>query len=237
MFCLYELNSRKSVSWQTQDNSRNFKHFLESEDPVLGSQELAIGLYSEPDVATFLLTPSSQNLFLNSNSKEEVLERTNLPSFLTVFTKSYIVYRYVTLQKNYIITHRVFSIRPDITSKFRTIAVFKSFVKESNYLNKTCTFPFRFRPWRYRLWRNLAGWAAAAGSLSGLRQTVLGWYVVSTSNPTPAFSAFQTGPLLLYSSNYSVYSITRLSGPRSRPNSLRNILRSARESNPGPLCL
>jgi hypothetical protein len=29
--------------------------------------------------------------------------------------------------------------------------------------------------------------------------------VVSTSNPTAAFSAFQTGPLLLYSSNYSVY--------------------------------
>jgi hypothetical protein len=39
---------------------------------------------------------------------------------------------------------------------------------------------------------------------------------------------------LLYSSNYSVYPITRLSGPRSRPNSLRKILRSARESNPGP---
>jgi hypothetical protein len=38
--------------------------------------------------------------------------------------------------------------------------------------------------------------------------------VVSTSNPTAAFSAFQTGPLLLYSSNYSVYPITRLSGPR-----------------------
>jgi hypothetical protein len=45
--------------------------------------------------------------------------------------------------------------------------------------------------------------------------------VVSTSNPTAAFSAFQTGPLLLYSSNYSVYPITRLSGPRSRPNSLK----------------
>jgi hypothetical protein len=59
----------------------------------------------------------------------------------------------------------------------------------------------------------------------------------STSNPTATFSTFQTGPLLLYSSNYSVYPITRLSGPRSRPNSLRNILRSARESNPGPLCL
>jgi hypothetical protein len=29
--------------------------------------------------------------------------------------------------------------------------------------------------------------------------------VVSTSNPTAAFSAFQIGPLLLYSSNYSVY--------------------------------
>jgi hypothetical protein len=42
---------------------------------------------------------------------------------------------------------------------------------------------------------------------------------------------------LLYSSNYSVYPITRLSEPCSRPNSLRKILRSARESNPGPLCL
>jgi hypothetical protein len=42
--------------------------------------------------------------------------------------------------------------------------------------------------------------------------------------------------LLLYSSYYSVYPITRLSGPRSRPNSLRKILR-IRESNPGPLCL
>jgi hypothetical protein len=39
----------------------------------------------------------------------------------------------------------------------------------------------------------LAGWAAAAGSLSRLHQTVLGWHVVSTSNPTAAFSAFQTG--------------------------------------------
>jgi hypothetical protein len=54
---------------------------------------------------------------------------------------------------------------------------------------------------------------------------------------TAAFSAFLTQPLLLYSSDYSVYPITRLSGPRSRPNSLRKILRSARESNPGPLCL
>jgi hypothetical protein len=85
-----------------------------------------------------------------------------------------------------------------------------------------------------QLWRTLAGWAAAAGSLSRLHQTVLGWHVVNTSNPTAAFSAFQTGPLRLYSSNYSVYPITRLSGPRSRPNSLRKILRSARESNPGP---
>jgi hypothetical protein len=83
----------------------------------------------------------------------------------------------------------------------------------------------------------LAGWAAAAGSLSRLHQTVLDWHVVSTSNPTAAFSAFQTGTLLLYSSNYSVYPITRLSGARSRPNSLRKIPRSARESNPGPLCL
>jgi hypothetical protein len=70
-----------------------------------------------------------------------------------------------------------------------------------------------------------------------LHQTVLSWHVVSTSNPTAAFSAFQTGPLLLYTSNYSVYPITRLSGPRSRTNALRKILRSARESNPGPLCL
>jgi hypothetical protein len=85
-----------------------------------------------------------------------------------------------------------------------------------------------------QLWRTLAGWAAAAGSLSRLHQTVLGWHVVSTSNPTAAFSAFQT---VLYSSNYSVYPITRLSGPRPRPNSLRKILRSDRESNPGPLCL
>jgi hypothetical protein len=83
----------------------------------------------------------------------------------------------------------------------------------------------------------LTGWAAAAGSLSRLHQTVLGWHVVSTSNPTAAFSVFQTGPLLLYSNNYSVYPITRLIGPRSRPNSFRKILRSARESNPGPLCL
>jgi hypothetical protein len=88
-----------------------------------------------------------------------------------------------------------------------------------------------------QLWRALAGWAAAASSLSRLHQTVLGWHVVSTSNLTAAFSALQTGPLLLYSSNYSIYPITRLSGPRSRPNSLRKILRSARESNPGPLCL
>jgi hypothetical protein len=42
---------------------------------------------------------------------------------------------------------------------------------------------------------------------------------------------------VLYSSNYSVYLIMRLSGPCSRPNSLRKILRSARESNPRPLCL
>jgi hypothetical protein len=56
-----------------------------------------------------------------------------------------------------------------------------------------------------QLWRSLAGWAAAADSLFRLHQTVLGWHVVSTSNPTATFSAFQTGPLLLYSSNYSVY--------------------------------
>jgi hypothetical protein len=43
-------------------------------------------------------------------------------------------------------------------------------------------------PWRYRLWRTCAGWAATAGSLSRLHQTVLGWHVVSTSNPTAAFS-------------------------------------------------
>jgi hypothetical protein len=41
-----------------------------------------------------------------------------------------------------------------------------------------------------QLWRTLAGWAAAAGSRSRLHQTVLGWHVVSTSNPTAAFSAF-----------------------------------------------
>jgi hypothetical protein len=40
-----------------------------------------------------------------------------------------------------------------------------------------------------QLWRTLAGWAAAVGSLSRLHQTVLGWHVVSTSNPTAAFSA------------------------------------------------
>jgi hypothetical protein len=73
----------------------------------------------------------------------------------------------------------------------------------------------KINPWRYRLWRTLVGWAAAADSLSRLHQTVLSWHVVSTSNPTAAFSAFQTGPLLLYSSNYSVYPITRLSGPLS----------------------
>jgi hypothetical protein len=92
-------------------------------------------------------------------------------------------------------------------------------------------------PWRYSSDETLAGWAAAAGSLSRLHQTVLGWHVVSTSNPTAAFSTFLTGPLLLYSSNYSVYPITGLSGPRSRHKSLRKILWSARESNPGPLCL
>jgi hypothetical protein len=103
--------------------------------------------------------------------------------------------------------------------------------------NKQRVYIIINNPWRYRLWRTLAGWAAADGSLSRLHQTVLGWHVVSTSNPTAAFSAFQTGPLLLYSSNYSVCPITRLSGSRSRPNSLRKILRRARESNPGPLCL
>jgi hypothetical protein len=36
-----------------------------------------------------------------------------------------------------------------------------------------------FFPWRYRLWRTLARWAAAAGSLSRLHQTVLG--VISIS--------------------------------------------------------
>jgi hypothetical protein len=79
-------------------------------------------------------------------------------------------------------------------------------------------------PWRYSSDEPWAGWAAAAGSLFRLHQMVLGWHVVSTSNPTATFSAFQTGPLLLYSSNYSVYPIMRLSGPRSRPNSLRKIL-------------
>jgi hypothetical protein len=37
---------------------------------------------------------------------------------------------------------------------------------------------FIFYPWRYRLWRTLAGWAAAAGSLSRLHQTVL-WVDIS----------------------------------------------------------
>jgi hypothetical protein len=72
-------------------------------------------------------------------------------------------------------------------------------------LNRHYFISGSLNPWRNRLWRTLAGWAAAAGSLSRLHQTVLGWHVVSTSNPTAAFSAFQTGPLLLYSSNYSVY--------------------------------
>jgi hypothetical protein len=109
------------------------------------------------------------------------------------------------------------------------------YIPESCHIH--CSWNIAPYAWRYRLWRTFAGWAAAAGSLSRLHQTVLGWHVVSISNPTPAFSAFQTGPLLLYSSNYSVYPITRLSGPRSRPNSLRKILMSAQESNPGPLCL
>jgi hypothetical protein len=61
-------------------------------------------------------------------------------------------------------------------------------------------------PWRYRLWRTLAGWAAAAGSFSRLHQTVLGWHMVSTSNPTAAFSAFQTGPLFLYFIIINVFS-------------------------------
>jgi hypothetical protein len=93
-------------------------------------------------------------------------------------------------------------------------------------------------PWRYRLLTilgrlNSRRWQSFPTAPDGTGLTC----VVSTSNPTPAFSAFQTGPLLLYSSNYSVYPITRLSGPRSRANSLRKIVRSARESNPGPLCL
>jgi hypothetical protein len=44
--------------------------------------------------------------------------------------------------------------------------------------------------WRYSSDEPWAGWAAAAGSLSRLHQTVLDWHVVSTSNPTAAFFSF-----------------------------------------------
>jgi hypothetical protein len=67
-----------------------------------------------------------------------------------------------------------------------------------------------------QLWRTLAGWAAAAGSLSRLYRTVLGWHVVNTSNPTVAFSAFQTAPLLIQASTQFIRSrakITSESGP------------------------
>jgi hypothetical protein len=47
---------------------------------------------------------------------------------------------------------------------------------------------------------NLADWAAAAGSLSRLHQTVLGWHVVSTSNPTAALIAILTLKLSHYPS-------------------------------------
>jgi hypothetical protein len=70
---------------------------------------------------------------------------------------------------------------------------------------------FFFNPWRYRLWRTL-------GRLSSRRwQSFPTAHVVSTSNPTAAFSAFQTGPLLLYSSNYSVYPVTRWVDPFPDP--------------------
>jgi hypothetical protein len=48
-------------------------------------------------------------------------------------------------------------------------------------------------PWRYSPDEPWAGWAAAAGSLSRLHQTVLGWHVVSTSNPTAALPFQNTG--------------------------------------------
>jgi hypothetical protein len=105
----------------------------------------------------------------------------------------------------HIVSHRRSCISPELLILKKLGMVWSSFRPTTRF------------PWHYRLWRTLSGWAAAAGSLSRLQQTVLGWHVVSTSNPTAAFSAFQTRPLLLYSSNYSVYPITSWVDPVPDP--------------------
>jgi hypothetical protein len=60
-----------------------------------------------------------------TSNKKEVLQRTNLPTFLTLFNKLNFLQRYEIAQK-YRILHRMFIVCPNITSNFRTIAVFKS---------------------------------------------------------------------------------------------------------------
>jgi hypothetical protein len=78
--------------------------------------------------------------------KHEVLERTNPPTFLTFLYFSHLRQKLKIVCK-YIILHIItefytegFSVRPNITSKFHTIAIVKSFDKQNNDLNKTVTY-------------------------------------------------------------------------------------------------
>jgi hypothetical protein len=85
--------------------------------------------------------------------------------------------------------------------------------RESGVCPRPLTFFFFcIYPWRYS---SDEPWPAEQPPLAVFPDCTRRYWVdvVSTSNPTAAFSALQTGPLLLYSSYYSVYPITRLSVP------------------------
>jgi hypothetical protein len=83
------------------------------------------------------------DMTLHSDIKQDVLDRPNLPTFLTLFNNAvWMTAENVPLMGDlnkdktlYKITEfytEWFSVYPNITSKFRTIAIFKSLFKEDN---------------------------------------------------------------------------------------------------------
>jgi hypothetical protein len=69
--------------------------------------------------------------------KQKVLERTNLPTFLTLFKNKLKSLQRYGIAQNYRILH---SVSPNITSKFRTIAIPKNSAKNKLIILQTCSY-------------------------------------------------------------------------------------------------